>query len=207
VESALWWVAERFAVGKRNGPADHFERRNAASLGERPEGSRTRSMCQKRTGVMRLKRFSFLVVLLSAALLHGCTEGKRPFLIVQMCLGDKQSLSEFTSMMQLIAQAEQMTFTDDSVQTKKDLEVIGALPKSGPVINMSIDGKGGIGLMVSQLDSHDYQVAVGFSEGSNPSAAHAFAGRVVERLKTHWHVDTVSNPAEQGAVPKKKCEK
>ncbi len=138
-------------------------------------------------------------------MLYGCAPGKRPFLMVQLCLGDERNLSEFTSMMRSIAQSEGMKFVDGSAETKKDLKVIGAPQHPGPVINMGFDREDGVGLMAGDLGSPDYQVAVGFSEGSNPSGAHAFADRVVSRLKTRWHVETV--PAGKGAFPMKTCEK
>ena len=48
VESEIRRVAERFAVGKRNGPVDHFERCNAASTGERPDESSGQSRVGER---------------------------------------------------------------------------------------------------------------------------------------------------------------
>lgn len=138
-------------------------------------------------------------------MLYGCAPGKRPFLIVQLCLGDERNLAGFTSMMRSIAQSEGMKFVDGSAETKKDLKAIGAPHQTGPVINMGFDRDDGVGLMAGDLGSSDYQVAVGFSEGSNPSDAHAFADRVVGRLKTRWHVDTV--PAGKGAFPMQTCER
>jgi hypothetical protein len=98
-----------------------------------------------------------------------------------------------------------MNFIDGSAQTKKNLKVTGAPHSTGPVINMGVEREDGVGLMAGDLDSPDYQVAVGFSEGSDPSEAHEFAGRVVNRLKTRWNVETV--PAGKGAFPLKTCEK
>jgi hypothetical protein len=50
-----------------------------------------------------------------------------------------------------------------------------------------------------------YQVALGFSEGSNPSDAHRFAQMVVSKLEEHWHVEIVPDPAKSGALPMKNC--
>lgn len=137
-------------------------------------------------------------------MLHGCAPGKRPFLIVQLCLGDERNLADFSSMMRSIAQSEGMKFVDGSAETKKDLKIMSAPHQTGPVINMGFDREDGVGLMAGDLGSPDYQVAVGFSEGSNPTGAHAFADRVVGRLKTRWHVDNV--PAGKGAFPMRTCE-
>jgi hypothetical protein len=70
-----------------------------------------------------------------------------------------------------------MTFVDGSAQTKKDLKVVGAPHQTGPGINIGFDRQDGVGLMAGDLGPPDYQVAVGFSEGSNPSGAHQFADR------------------------------
>jgi hypothetical protein len=155
---------------------------------------------------MRIKSyilFAFVISLLG--LFHGCTPGKHSFLIVQLCLEDERNLAEFTSMMQLIAQSERMNFVDGSAGTKRDLKAMGALRQSGPIIHMGVEREDGMSLIAGNIGLSGYQVAVGFSEGSDPSGAHAFADRVVSRLKTRWHVDTV--PAGKGAFPLKTCER
>jgi hypothetical protein len=145
------------------------------------------------------------VMISLVAVLVGCTSGKPPFLTVQLCLGDERNLADFAGMIHSIAESERMKFLDGSAETKRDLKVIGAPHHSGPVINMGLESEDGVGLMAGDLDSSDYQMAIGFSEGSNPSGAHEFAESVISRLKTRWEVETV--PAGKGAFPKSTCER
>jgi hypothetical protein len=149
------------------------------------------------------------VVIILSGVLYGCTQGKRPFLIVQVCLRDEQNLALFTSMMKSIAQSERMSFIDRSAATESELRstdhVLDKLKQDTPIVNLGIEGKGGVGMSAGNLGLPNYQVALGFSEGSDPPGAHAFSDRVVSRLKARWHVETV--PAGKGAFPLKTCEK
>lgn len=109
--------------------------------------------------------------------------------------------------MQSIAQSEHMTFIDNSAATQKDLESVDhtleKLHQTSPVINIGVEREDRTGLGAGNLGLSTYEVAVGFSEGSNPSEAHRFADMVVKRLGELWHVETV--PAGTGARPMKTC--
>jgi hypothetical protein len=63
----------------------------------------------------------------------------------------------------------------------------------------------GVGLTVTNLGLPGYQVAVGFSEGSNSVDAHRLAQMVKSKLAEHWHVEDVPNPATSGAFPIANC--
>jgi len=123
--------------------------------------------------------------------------------MVQICLGNEQGLKDFTDRMRSVARSEQMTFVDGSSDTKKDLETMGALRQAGPIIHMGVEREDGLGLTAGNIGLPGFQVAVGFSEGSNPPEAHAFAKRVIDLLETQWRVETV--PPGKGALPLKSC--
>jgi len=157
--------------------------------------------------VIRLKVFYLVLLCSFVACLPACKPGKRPFLIVQLCLKDDENLAAFKNLLESTARSEHMNFIDGSDQTKLDLqsiaEVIHTVPVNNPVINVGVERDDGIGLMAGNLGLHNYEVAVGFSEGLNPSEAHKFANLVVGSLEKRWHVDVV--PAGSGALPKDSC--
>jgi hypothetical protein len=142
-----------------------------------------------------------------AGALAGCTPGKHPFLMIQICLGDADNLAAFTREMQAIAKNENMKFIDGSDETTADLAVIdakgGAHDPNGPVIHMAVERGDSMGMSAGNLGLPGYQVALGFSEGSNPNEARMFVKRVVGRLAERWRVETV--PPGRGAQPMENC--
>lgn len=152
-----------------------------------------------------LAAFAAFVV---AAGISGCAPGKRPFLIAQLCLRTTQDVAAFTQELELIAKSEGAIFIDGSKNTEKDLRGVGNANVdqmiSRPLINMGIERGHGIGLMAGNLGLGN-GVAIGFSEGSNPTEAHKFADRVVSELGQKWHLEFVPNPAESGALPMANC--
>jgi DNA-binding phage protein len=141
----------------------------------------------------------FFVPLLG--LLSGCV-GKRPFLLVQMCLGNEQNIALFMSAMKGIAQSQNMTFIDGSKENREALVQLKVSPNYR-LIDIGIERKDGVGLMAGNLGLSRHEVAIGFSEGSNPAAAHKFADLTVGTLKQRWNVHAV--PSGQGALPLKGC--
>jgi hypothetical protein len=147
-------------------------------------------------------RLAFLIAITSA--LSGCPEGKRPFKIVQLCLGNQQNLEQFTNILKSIAQSEGMTFIDGNVHTERDLNAMGVkIDSSAPVIHLGIQRKDGMGLIAGNLDLPNYQVALGFGEGSNSLEAHRFAETVVRKMSERWRVVDVSSG--RGALPLTTC--
>lgn len=142
-------------------------------------------------------------VFLSIMALSGCAPGKPQFLMVQICLKDKNGLQEFTRVLQSIAHSQRKKFVDGSAETEKDLKSINALDQEGPFVNMGVEGEDGEGLTAGNLGLPGYQVAVGFGEGVDVPASRRFADFVVHRLEEHWHIFTV--PAGKGAFPLKEC--
>jgi hypothetical protein len=156
------------------------------------------------------RRFSYAgIFILIACVLPGCAPGKRPFLIAQVCLSTAEDVATFTRELQSIAQSEGVRFIDNSENTENELHAIGNphLQKTmtRPVINMGMERGQGIGLIANNVGSQGGEVAIGFSEGWNPQPAHQFAQRVIGKLKQHWHVEFVPNPAESGALPMTNC--
>lgn len=144
----------------------------------------------------------FAVLLFSLILFSGCA-GKRPFLMVQLCLKNGQNVAKFTEMMKSISQSQHMEFTDGRVATQKDL-IKRKVRLNYPLIYIGAYRKDGVGWEGGNLGLSAYEVALGFSEGSNPAGAHQFADLVVGELKRQWLVYVV--PPSRGALPMKSCE-
>jgi hypothetical protein len=158
---------------------------------------------------MNLRPWAYVLVGIAlAAVLIGCGSGKRAFAIQEVCLKNAEDLSAFTREMQLIAQSERAKFLDRSANTQRELDTTGH-PVEGartrPVVNMGFYRRDGVGLTVTNLGLPGYQVAVGFSEGSNSADAHRLAQMVMSKLAEHWHVETVPSPATSGAFPMANC--
>jgi hypothetical protein len=137
------------------------------------------------------------------AVLCSCTPGQKPFLIVQICLGDEQSLASFIAIVESISQLENMNVIDGSAKAKTDLEQLRALHQPDPIIQINVVGKNGVAMGIDNIGLPGYQLALGFSEGSDPAAAHMFATKVIDSVKYNWPVVYV--PSGQGALPLKTC--
>jgi hypothetical protein len=141
------------------------------------------------------------------AAISACAEGKRPFLMVQICLGDARNLALLKQEMRAVAQIESMRFIDGSAETKRGLDIVdkegAAHELNGPVIHMAVERPDSMGVGASNLGLPGYQVVLGFSEGSNPQEARQFAGRVVDRMAANWRIHTVAPGT--GAMPLEDC--
>jgi hypothetical protein len=98
-----------------------------------------------------------------------------------------------------------MTFTDYSQETKADLNEIRKTVPATPIVNLNVGAfdSDGVGFGAGDMGMSSNQVVVGFSEGSNSSKAHRLADEVVNKLKSHWQVETV--PSGSGAFPNPNC--
>jgi hypothetical protein len=164
--------------------------------------------CLGTRAVLRMKSYVHSAVVISlVGVLCGCSSGKPPFLMVQVCLRDEQNLALFTNTLKSIAQAEHMNYLDNSAVTQNELaSIYRKLKKANPnglVINIGVVREDGMGLSAGNLGLPTYQVALGFSEGSSSSEAHRFADLVVGALGQTWQVEIVPNG--QGALPMKTC--
>lgn len=143
------------------------------------------------------------ILFVFVVLLTGCV-GKRPFLMVQICLGGKHDVTLFKNMMKEIAQSQHMNYFDGSKSTQKDLEAMEVSPKY-QIIDINIERADGVGFSAGNRGLSAYEVAIGFSEGKNPTEAHNLADLVIRILKQRWQVNIV--PPNQGALPTKSCNK
>ena len=124
-----------------------------------------------------------------------------------MCLSNEQGALQFVDEMKSIAAAENFDFVDNSRNTERELKVVdyaGTERTEGSrVINVGVLRKDGLGLGAGNLGLPGYQVAIGFSEGSNAAEAHDFADRVLARLRQRWQIEAV--PSGSGAKPMLGC--
>jgi hypothetical protein len=148
-----------------------------------------------------------LVVLTSLAALCACSPGKRPLLIIQMCVNDDQGVADFMRIMRSIAVSEQMTFVDGGERTQQELKTVGAkdqkLDTPGSVIDFGLERGGDSILMGGNLGLPEYQIAIGFSGADPPKEVLRLADVVEKRLSARWQVLKVPNGT--GALPMPTC--
>ena len=92
-----------------------------------------------------------------------------------------------------------MDYQDRSAVTQKELVTLEQAPDY-PVLNISAHDAAGVGWGGGNLGLSAYEMSIGFSEGTNPAAGHAFAEDVIQRLGTKWTVYEV--PSNRGALPR-----
>jgi hypothetical protein len=125
------------------------------------------------------------VILLSTAMLSGCTPGKRPLLMIQLCVKDDQGVADLMNAMRAIA-----------AKFEK-------LDTPGSVINFGIDRGDHSLVMGGNLGLPTYQIAMGFSGDEDPKEMKRLADVVVKRLAALWQVQMV--PDGTGSLPMKTC--
>lgn len=140
------------------------------------------------------QRFLFLIPVLSV--LIGCAPGEGPYQQVQMCLKDDQGLTKFTDTLKRIARSEGMAFVDRGEGAKRELDAVdpdGSVHAlSGPLVNVGIYRKDGLGLTASNAGLRTYQVVVGFGAGSSsPAEARRFSSTTIAEFSKYWRVDYV----------------
>jgi hypothetical protein len=110
--------------------------------------------------------------------------------------------------MRSVADAENLKFVDGSAKTGNDLKIMGAdkYLKRDPslAINVGIEGDEGLGVTAGNLGLPPYQVALGFTAGSDAAKARRLSNRLVQALSQRWHVETV--PQGKGVFPMKSCD-
>ena len=152
--------------------------------------------------------FSKLFALVIASMLvTGCAPGKRPFMMVEMCLSNEQGVEEFIKELKSTASAETLDFVDNSSNAQRELKELGyndgLRPGGGRVIDIRLTRRDGMGIGAANVGLPGYQVAMGFSEGSDAGEAKNFANRTLMRFKRHWLVEVVPNGT--GAKPMAGC--
>ena len=138
-------------------------------------------------------------MLLLTGLLAGCAGGQQPFLQVQLCLADAADRARFIEVMQSVSESHHMRYYDQSAMTQKQLATLEQAPDY-PVFNIGAHDETGVGWGGGNLGLSAFEMSIGFSEGSNPAAGHAFAKDVIRRLSSKWTVYEV--PSNRGALPR-----
>jgi hypothetical protein len=141
-------------------------------------------------------------------LLTGCAPGKRPFLMVQMCLSNEQGVEEFIDELRSIAAADKLEFIDNSSNAERGLNETGYVGNErtggSRVMDIRVVRRDGMGIGATNVGLPGYQVAMGFAEGGSTAVeAQDFAKRVLSRLKKRWSVELV--PTGAGAGPMAAC--
>ena len=146
-----------------------------------------------------------MIALVSVGLLSsGCSQGQRPFRMVQLCLAGPQEVPDFVSFMDAIAQKHQMEFTDRSGATEAELRAIenNHVPIAHPHVNIGADNRGAFNFGAGNLGLPTRQMAIGFN-GRDPDEARKFANAAVAQLSTRWRIFEL--PQGRGALPLPNC--
>ena len=151
--------------------------------------------------------FRYILAILILCLSASRAFGSQPFSMVEVCLVDEENITVFIDIMRSVAKSGDMEFVDSSEKTQRDLEEMGkTAPKViplGPVINLGLESNDGAWITANNVGMPRNQVVIGFTEGSNPTRAHYFADKVVNRLKEHWNLEVI--PPDVGARGMKTC--
>ena len=139
-----------------------------------------------------------LLGLLILILVSGCSGGKPPFLMVQFCLKDSSDADQFISLMKSISVSHEMTFIDRSSLSQKELKELKVSPNYR-LIDISGSDRDGVGWGGGNFALSEYEIAIGFSEGTNPERARQFSEEVISMLGEKWHVHRL--PPNKGATP------
>lgn len=141
-------------------------------------------------------------VLIGAGLAAGCQpSGQTAFLEVQVCLEDREGISEFKSIMRQTAAETGLAYIDGSERSEESSKIRGVY--EFPIIHVAINGKSGLGVTAANMGLSEFEAALGFTEGKSPEVARDLANRLTRKLEERWELRTV--PAEQGAVPLEHC--
>jgi hypothetical protein len=146
------------------------------------------------------KRALILLPLILLAL-SGCV-GERPFMMVQLCLKDDQNVDLFKKSIRSIAQSKHMKFTDGSIENQKSLEAMKSSPNY-PLIDIGAEAEDGTAMGAGNLGMSKYEVAIGFSAGSDAARSRKFAAEVIKSLQLKWKIYPV--PPNRGAFPLAAC--
>jgi hypothetical protein len=148
-----------------------------------------------------------VAVVIGAALLGSCSQGRGPLKIVQFCVANAEGVAQFKTLLQSIAKDQGLRYIDSSGSTMRDLKEIGAtgerMHTSGELINVGVEGLEGLGLSGGNMGLGPYEIAVGFSDQPDVRTAQKFADLVTSSLGRHWQLKTL--PPNTGALPDPRC--
>ena len=151
-------------------------------------------------------RVQFAVMAVILCHLAGCI-GSRPLEMVQLCVRDKQGITDFKSALKSIAEEQNMKFLDGSSATARDLSEMrqggSRMQANAGLLYVGVERDDGLGLEAGNLGLNAFDIAVGFSVSPTRKQAQAFANLVKARLAARWPLKRV--PQDRGALPDPTC--
>jgi len=141
-------------------------------------------------------------------MLWGCTDGREgPFLTAQLCVQDKAGMAQLIDELRAVAVARGMRFADNSADTERDLGTVGYAGREradgSPVLNVAVEREDGMGVGAVNVGLPGYQVALGFTEGSDRLETQRFADAIIRELEKYWQIERL--PPGSGVLPKPGC--
>jgi len=139
--------------------------------------------------------------------LDGCGRSQEAFLTVGVCAGDQGGVEQVLETMRATAKSAGLKFIDQSAETRANLENVDANKSlkygADSLVDAHIEGAGGMGVTASNLGLPPFQIALGFTAGSDSAKGHHLADQLVRALSERWHVQKI--PEGEGVRPLKEC--
>lgn len=176
----------------------------AATLESRVSTDLKALMTRQWIGTSRM----MIVLTIVAVSLIGCMDGReRPFLMAQVCVRDKAGMVELVDALKAIAAEKRLRFADNTAAAQRDLKTVGYADRDradgSPALNVAVERHDGLGVGATNLGLPGYQVALGFTEGTDKGETERFTNDVIATIEKHWVVERL--PAETRALPKPGC--
>lgn len=106
------------------------------------------------------------------------------------------------------ALSREMQFLDLSADTERDVKIVGYSNEEradgSPLVHLVVVRDDGMSVGATNIGLPGYQIALGFTEGSDPLETQHFTDDVIERLEKHWLVDRL--PAGSAVLPQAGCQ-
>lgn len=122
--------------------------------------------------------------------------------MVQLCLRDESEVEQLVDLLESTASGNGMTFVDRSSASQLELRRLKKDP-GYRVISISASRPDGLGLAAGNLGLGAYEMAIGFTQGSNAQTSAAFVDKVMASLKSKWDVRLVASG--KGAMKSTAC--
>ena len=153
----------------------------------------------------RTSGYCLAMTILFSAL--GCSQHQQEaFKTVKVCVADSQGINRLAQIMRESAKAEGMTYIDNTAATRRGLSVTAQSDRDRKeaewVVNFEIQGSNGMGVTATNLGHSPFEMALGFSVGSNRFEAESFAERLIGTLKARWRVVSVQKGEDSQKLTK-----
>jgi hypothetical protein len=116
-------------------------------------------------------------------------------------LGNQQGVDKFVTLLRTAAHENGLSYfdrTEDTTQEYDNLKLHRPF-----VLNIGALRKDGMGVTASAIGGAGYQIALGFSAGTDTNDAHQFATYFLSVLRQRWPTEVF--PGSQGVKPSEKC--